>query len=248
MARGDVYSVAFSPDGTSLAATGADGEVRLWDWRKGVSERSLWAGKSPGRAVAFAPDGIHLAAANQAGEIRVWDLTTGGEDPIAAATNAGPVRSLAFSPDGSGLATGDEQGAVLLWRWRSGEPIPLGTHRRWVTELAFTPDGQQLVSAGQDGTVRVWPASAQATVDLACVRVAGNSSAASGVTAKAWTRVRPQVFWRAAMPRHARQRPGRIRPAVAATPAHPGREPAAQTRSAGHLLLRSFAGQPGADR
>ena len=140
--------------------------------------------------MAFAPGGDLLAAADHAGEIRVWDLMSDGEAPVATATNTGPIRALAFAKGGDVLAAGDEQGAVLLWRWRSAEPIPLGTHGRWVTGLAFTPDGEQLVSAGQDGTVRIWPASAQATVDLACVRAA---DAVGGTTTEEWSQSCPSL-------------------------------------------------------
>jgi WD40 repeat protein len=101
---------------------------------------------------------------------------------------------LAFSPDGAGLATGDEQGGATLWQWRSAEPVPLGTHGRWVTGLAFTPDGYELVSAGQDGTVRVWPATAQATVDLACARATSAMSGANETLTEQWFQSVPKSF------------------------------------------------------
>ncbi len=60
--RSPVNSIAFSPDGKTLAAGSDDGTVRLWDVAVG-DELSRFEGHSSGvRAVAFSPDGKTLAS------------------------------------------------------------------------------------------------------------------------------------------------------------------------------------------
>ena len=55
--RGYVWSVAFSPDGATLASSSSDGAVRLWDTKRGRSKDTLTGHTGSVRNVAYAPDG-----------------------------------------------------------------------------------------------------------------------------------------------------------------------------------------------
>ena len=73
-----VYSVAFSPDGKTLAGT-LDKRIRLWETATGKESRTL-AGHHLGvQSVAFSPDGKTLASGGSDKEIRLWDIATGKE-------------------------------------------------------------------------------------------------------------------------------------------------------------------------
>jgi WD40 repeat protein len=98
-----VPSVAFSPHGTQLAASGFDGTVRLWDVRSTRSTPLLLAAfaghRYPVEDIAFSPDGATLASASDDGTIALWD-TRG--TTLGGVSNSGDA--LAFSPDGKTLA------------------------------------------------------------------------------------------------------------------------------------------------
>src|SRR5262249_31752673 len=71
---GRLTSVAFAPDGKSLASAGGDGRIILWDVAAGDKLRE-WQLPGPVYSVAFAPAGRHLATANGNGTVYILRLT-----------------------------------------------------------------------------------------------------------------------------------------------------------------------------
>jgi WD40 repeat protein len=70
-----VTSVAFSPDGSLLAAGSLDNTVQLWDVASGEPVGRPLIGHTGGvNAVAFSPDGRLLASASDDTTIRIWDI------------------------------------------------------------------------------------------------------------------------------------------------------------------------------
>ena len=108
-----VYSVAFSPDGQTLAAGDDSGHVGLWDTATGKQIATLAQG-SEVNSVAFSPDGRTLAASDGSGHVGLWDTATGKQTAIL--TEGSSVNSVAFSPNGWTLADGDVSGDVVLRR------------------------------------------------------------------------------------------------------------------------------------
>ena len=117
-AGGEVYSLAFSPDGHSLVAGYRDGTARLWNLAAPESELVKWrCDVEGGISVAFSPDGKTLASFGGENIVRLWDLTA--EDPTELLTPAtghrGGVFCVEFSPDGKWLASGGIDQTVRLW-------------------------------------------------------------------------------------------------------------------------------------
>ncbi len=140
-----VISMAFSPDGTTLASASESDIVRLWDVSTGENIATL-----EGSSVAFSPDGTMLASGSYGVAIGLWDVMTGQR--IAT---LGGVGLVAFSPDGTTLASGS-YGAIGLWDVETRTNIATLEHTGWVTSVAFSPDGTTLASASDDGTVKLW--------------------------------------------------------------------------------------------
>ena len=118
--KGQVNSVAFSPDGKTLVSGGRDGNhqdgyqpVRLWDVKTGEEKDTLIRQLHTVKSVAFSPDGTMLAGGSL-DNVYLWDLKTGEQKEVFHG-HKDSVYSVAFSPDGTTLASGSRDGTVLLW-------------------------------------------------------------------------------------------------------------------------------------
>jgi WD40 repeat protein len=106
-------TLAFTPDGRTIAASDANGRIYLWETATGQTRRMIQLEKGRRSGVTISPDGRQLAAAVDK-VVHVWDITTGSEVRRLHG-HTGRVHGLAFSPDGRRLLTWSSDMTALVW-------------------------------------------------------------------------------------------------------------------------------------
>ena len=171
----EVLSLAFSPDGKTLASGSCrkremrgvafacvQGEIHLWDvLTQQPRGGPLTFPSDEIKSLAFSPDGKTLASGGN--YIILWDIKTGQiRGKLTRYIDSPEVFHLAFSPDGKILASAGTEDNVILWEVETGQPRgePLARHSGGLTYvvqgLAFSPDGKTLAAGVTDGTLRLW--------------------------------------------------------------------------------------------
>lgn len=156
-----VWSVAFSPDGLTLASGGAERLVRMWDIETGRLLRSLRGHTNDIRAIVFTPDGQTLATASEDRTIRLWNPKTGEPTKLLFTRYDHNVCSLSLSPDGLMLARGSHNKDIKIWEVTTGTELMtlLGKDQydhHWSVCVAFCPDGIHLASGTDIGKIKLW--------------------------------------------------------------------------------------------
>ncbi|HJS94434.1 MAG TPA: hypothetical protein VJ741_09235, partial [Solirubrobacteraceae bacterium] len=170
-----IQSLAFSPDGSLLAAsdksqstslghtsTALVANLAVWRIASGgtvAPPTDLGGGNSlNGSAVlAFSPDGKRLAVTLPTGGVRIYD-PLGGQLVRTLVDPGDDGVSVAFGPKGI-LAEGTLGGTVELWKLSTGKRMgsPLLADSVAITSVAFDPTGRRFATAGSgDGTIKVW--------------------------------------------------------------------------------------------
>ena len=86
-----VSSVAFSPDGNTIASGSLDNTIRLWNAHTGKQQQTLKGHRHWVDSVAFSPDGRTLASGSRDGTVLLWELN--------------PSTAFGVRPLGSGITT-----------------------------------------------------------------------------------------------------------------------------------------------
>lgn len=110
----EVFAVAFSPDGTRLAAAAADRSIRLFDvasrqQQKLIEDHADWV-----MDVAWSPDGKKIATASRDKTSKVFDSAT-GESQSTFNGHGQPVFGVGFLPDGNSVATSGRDNRIRVW-------------------------------------------------------------------------------------------------------------------------------------
>jgi GTPase SAR1 family protein len=163
-----VLSVAFDPQGGTLASGSRDQTVKLWETRSGKLLRTLEGHRGVVWSVAFDPQGGTLASGSSDGTVKLWE-TRSAELLRTVQGHRGVVWSVAFGPQGGTLASGSFDGTVKLWEARSGKllrtleghgrdvwGVSFGPSGRDVWGVSFGPQGGTLASESYDNTVKLW--------------------------------------------------------------------------------------------
>jgi WD40 repeat protein len=164
---GIVQSVAFSPDGATIASGSNDMSVRIWDASMGRQLQELKGHTGSVYSVAFSPKWATIASGEKSsnGSVRIWDARTGRQLRKLKGHNSG-VKCLAFSPDGTTIASASGPGDCHMRIWDTSTGRQLWKHAfNWgfFGSVAFSPDGATIASGYTErstkGVLSIWDAS-----------------------------------------------------------------------------------------
>jgi WD40 repeat protein len=165
-----ITSIAFTPDGNTIAVSDHAQKVILWDVKSGkrlgnpLTDFPTWVGQ-----MHFSPDGKILAC-ESSGIVSLWNVNSQENIGNILIPEWG-IDIFAFSPDGKQLAsvgcskTDNQQKCkereITFWDLYTFKPT-----RKIVVKagdaiygLEFSPDGKLLVSGGANNQIMLWDAS-----------------------------------------------------------------------------------------
>jgi hypothetical protein len=162
--RDNIFSIAFGPDGRTLATCSYDRMIKLWDAATGKELRNLKDHTDAVFSIAFSPDGKLLASASADRTVKVWNIAT-GERLYTLGDGLDAMNTVAFHPSGKMLAGAGADRVIRLWEVSEKEGRQLRSliaHEEAINQIIFSPDGKTLISTGADKTIKLWNA---ATLD-----------------------------------------------------------------------------------
>jgi WD40 repeat protein len=173
-----VNSLAFSPDGQTLASGGFR-ETKLWRRADNVKAAEVAPGGPSVRSLAVSTDGKLIATGDASGAIKLWDVAS-LKEPRTLSGHTGAVTGLAFI-EGGKLASAAEDKTVRLWNTADGAELAKVEAPAPATSLVALPGGQ-VATGHADNLIRRWTLPAEAGGAItAAGEIAGHTGPIAGL-------------------------------------------------------------------
>lgn len=154
-----ITTLAFSPDGKTLASAAGytESDIRLWDAATGKRIGQLEGHSSWVSALVFWPDGKKLASSSADQTIRTWDMASQKSLDVLRGHRL-EVWRLALLPDNKTLVSGGKDGTVCFWDTSVMQlhPPRSALPTKNVVTANFAPDGRSILTLNQKGQVMQW--------------------------------------------------------------------------------------------
>ena len=159
-----VQSIIYHPNGESIATSGGDGSIILWDVATGEEVRRFEGHTSGVSKIDFNFDGTLLTSASGDRTVRLWEVETGEQirqfiasDNEDGHSHDSSVNDVTFSPDGTMILSSSWDSTLRLWDVETGEELNrFEGHNGPTMGIDFSPDGLTIISGSADTSVRVW--------------------------------------------------------------------------------------------
>ncbi|MCL7454095.1 MAG: hypothetical protein M8467_13710 [Anaerolineae bacterium] len=151
---GDIYAVAWSPDGTRIAATSDDTAI-VWDGSTGQRLTTLSGHEEGVYSISWSPSGEAIATASDDGTARIWVAAT-GEELFSLSGHEGLVYAVVWSPSGDRVVTVGDDATARVWDTATGKELLVLAHEAPTIAAAWSSLGSQVAAGDVSGGVIVW--------------------------------------------------------------------------------------------
>jgi WD40 repeat protein len=158
--KGDVRSLAFSPDGKWLASGSEDKTTKLWNVERGTLLATLPArGRAVEKVAFLGPRGHGQLITVSAKDIQRWNFDDVGQrdELVTLSGHDRPTSVVAFGPRRRLMISSSADGTIRTWDLETMRTVrKFNGHEGNVYAARISPDEKLIASGGRDGTVRLW--------------------------------------------------------------------------------------------
>jgi WD40 repeat protein len=157
---GNIFSLAFSPDGQIISSGHGDGKIRSWEVQSEKYLNSIANHTFPVVSIIYSPNGKIIASGGLDKKVKLWETATGKELlTFSDKVKTDDFYNIAFSPDGQTLAIANGK-ELSLKAVSDGQSLGnFSGHSANISSIAFSIDGKFLATGSADKTVKIWQVS-----------------------------------------------------------------------------------------